>query len=48
MVDETQKIVVVAAHRVSSENYLEFPILNWEADCGLWAEYEWFGLLNKT
>ena len=28
MVDETQKVVVVvAAHRVSGENYLEFPIL---------------------
>ena len=48
MVDETQKVAVVTAHRVSGENYLEFPILNWEFNYGLWAEYIWFGLLNKT
>ena len=46
--DETQKVVAVAAHRVSGENYQEFPILNWEADYGLWVEYVWFGSLNKT
>ena len=39
---------MVAAHRVASENYLEFLILNWEADHVLWVEYECFGLLNKT